>query len=227
MSKFYQKIIFFRFLLMKPWMLLTAWYVTISFKFSIFGPLNFSLINSAEHPPTFSTITILYEQRDQSAGFGTQAHSLIEDMINTGMDDVPCSAELEPTRKAFISWKNGLKATGSKVLKTEVEVWSDEYGYAGTMDAILETVRPSGERILTALDWKTSNAMRNEYALQVAAYAKAYEERTGQKVARALIVRFGKRSETFEAKQVIDLERSFDAFCSALHLFHSMNKPML
>jgi hypothetical protein len=109
-----------------------------------------------------------------------------------------------------------------------MEVWSEEYGYAGTMDAVLETIVPkTGERILTALDWKTSNAIRNEYALQVAAYAKAFEERTGEKISKAVVVRFGRRSETYEARAVNDLEKSFDVFCSALHLFHSLNKPLL
>lgn len=149
-------------------------------------------------------------------------------MINTDSDDVPCSTELEPTRKAFASWKKMAQASGSKVIATEIEVWSDQYGYAGTMDAVLETINPvTGHRVLTAVDWKTSNSMRNEYAMQVAAYAKAYEERTGEKVMKAQVVRFGRRSDSFESKDVIDLDRSFDAFCSALHLYHSMSRPQL
>lgn len=171
---------------------------------------------------------LLHYQRDLSAGFGTQAHTLIEDILTTGVSDVPCPPELEPTRKAFLSWKKALDASGSKVIKTELEVWSEEYGYAGTMDAVVETLNPkTGERVLTAIDWKTSNSMRNEYALQVAAYAKAYEERTGHKVEKAMVVRFARKSDSFEAKSVLDLDRSFDAFCSALHLFHSLNKPLL
>lgn len=163
-----------------------------------------------------------------SAGFGTQAHTLIEDLIKSGLEDIPCSAELEPTKKAFVAWRKAIGASGSRIIETEREVWSDEYGYAGTMDAVLETIHSkTGSRILTVLDWKTSNAMRNEYALQVAAYAKAYEERTGEKVAKALVVRFGKRSDTYEAKAVLDLDKSFDTFCSALHLYHSLSKPLL
>lgn len=96
------------------------------------------------------------------------------------------------------------------------------------MDAVLETIDSrTGLRSLAVLDWKTSNSMRNEYALQVAAYAKAYEERTAQKVSKAIVVRFAKRSNTYEAKTVLDLDKSFDAFCSALHLYHSLSKPLL
>lgn len=153
---------------------------------------------------------------------------MIEDLIKSGLDDIPCAAELEPMKKAFLTWRKLMQASGSKVIETEVEVWSDVYGYAGTMDAVLETVSPvSGHRVLTAIDWKTSNSMRNEYAMQVAAYAKAYEERTGQKVLKAQVVRFSRRSENFESKYVIDLDRSFDAFCSALHLYHSLSRPLL
>ncbi len=35
---------------------------------------------------------------------------------------------------------------------------------------------------MVALDWKTSNGIYPEYALQVAAYAKALEEMTGEEV---------------------------------------------
>lgn len=149
-------------------------------------------------------------------------------MIKGDVDDLPCSAELEPTKRAFVAWKKLAQASGSKIIATEVEVWSDEYGYAGTMDAVMETINPlTKHRVLTAIDWKTSNSMRTEYAMQVAAYAKAYEERTGEKVMKAQVVRFGRRSDNFEAKYVIDLDRSFDAFCSALHLYHSMSRPQL
>lgn len=149
-------------------------------------------------------------------------------MIKGDVDDLPCSTELEPTKRAFVAWKKLAQSSGGKIIATEVEVWSDEYGYAGTMDAVLETINPvTKHRILTAIDWKTSNSMRTEYAMQVAAYAKAYEERTGEKVMKAQVVRFGRRSDTFEAKYVIDLDRSFDAFCSALHLYHSMSRPQL
>lgn len=127
-----------------------------------------------------------------------------------------------------MAWRKLAEANGGKLIHSEVEVWSDEYGYAGTMDAVLETVNPrTGQRVLTAIDWKTSNAMRNEYAMQLAAYANAYEERTGDKVSKAQVVRFGRRSDTFEAKYVLDLDRSFDAFCSALHLYHSLSRPLL
>jgi hypothetical protein len=42
--------------------------------------------------------------------------------------------------------------------------------------------------VLKIIDWKTSSAFGNEYAIQLAAYAKLYEEVHEKKVDRALIV---------------------------------------
>jgi ATP-dependent exoDNAse (exonuclease V) beta subunit len=56
-------------------------------------------------------------------------------------------------------------------------VYSARHRYAGAIDALAYR---EGE--LVALDWKTSKGLYPEYALQVAAYAKAIEEMTRQQV---------------------------------------------
>ena len=45
---------------------------------------------------------------------------------------------------------------------------------------------------LVALDWKIGNGLYPEHLLQVAAYAKALEEMSGESVSEAWAVRLGK-----------------------------------
>ncbi|XP_049847920.1 uncharacterized protein LOC126304981 [Schistocerca gregaria] len=165
---------------------------------------------------------------DMALSFGTEVHAIIEKLILTNADDMPCDPEYVTVKDSFRAWRRQVESSGSKIIKTEVQVVSKRYGYAGTMDALLRTVEvPSGKEIWTVLDWKTSNAIRNEYALQVAAYAKAYEEMTGTPIDRAAVVRFNKKgSPTYEVKTVHNLEEAFDAFCSVLHIWQMTNQSL-
>ena len=106
---------------------------------------------------------------------------------------------------------------------SEVYVYSEKYRYAGAMDAIGWRQKPDGTRAFVALDWKTSKATRSEYALQLAAYARAFEELQGVKVAEAWVVRFEKTRPQFEIKKVLDIDRSFNTFLSALQLWRFFN----
>ena len=84
----------------------------------------------------------------------------------------------------FTSWR---RKAGLDIHLAETMVYSAKYRYAGTMDALAYR-----KGIMVALDWKTSNRLYPEHALQVAAYAKALEEMTGQPVKEAWVVRLGK-----------------------------------
>lgn len=106
---------------------------------------------------------------------------------------------------------------------SEVFVFSEKYRYAGAMDAIGWRQKPDGTRAFVALDWKTSKATRSEYALQLAAYSRAFEELQGVKVTEAWVVRFEKTRPHFEIKKVLDIDRSFSTFLSALQLWRFFN----
>ncbi|MCI0785891.1 MAG: hypothetical protein J4O09_06205 [Chloroflexi bacterium] len=80
---------------------------------------------------------------------------------------------------------------------------------------------------LVALNWKTSNGLYPEYALQVAAYAKALGEMTGNPVTEAWAVRLEKASPEFEARRVVDLDTAFIAFRAALYLWRAMQGKLL
>ena len=80
---------------------------------------------------------------------------------------------------------------------------------------------------LVALDWKTGNGLYPEHLLQVAAYAKALEEMSGESVTEAWAVRLGKKAPEFETRKVGDLDTAFIAFRAALYLWKAMRGGLL
>jgi len=150
--------------------------------------------------------------RDQAADFGTRAHILIEQIIQGLEPEIP--AEMEPVVQSFTSWRQD---AGLDIQLTETMVYSGKYRYAGAMDAV---AYQGGT--LVALDWKTGNGLYPEHLLQVAAYAKALEEMSGEPVTEAWAVRFGKKTPEFEARKVRNLDTAFNAFRAALYLWRAM-----
>ncbi len=65
-----------------------------------------------------------------------------------------------------------------------------------------------------------------EYALQVAAYARAYEEMTGETVDEGWVVRLDKRKPKFEAKRVKDLDECFESFLCSLRLWRHVKQNL-
>ncbi len=155
--------------------------------------------------------------RDQAADFGTQAHVAIDQIVQGLEPQIP--PEMELVVNNFTEWR---RDANLDLHLTETMVFSDKYRYAGAMDAIAYR-----DGSLVALDWKTSNGLYPEYALQVAAYANALAEMTGKPVTEAWTVRFGKATPEFEARQVIDLEKSFIAFRAALYLWRAIKGELL
>ena len=155
--------------------------------------------------------------RDQAADFGTHAHVAIDQIVQGLEPQIP--PEMELVVNNFTEWR---RDANLDLHLTETMVFSDKYRYAGAMDAIAYR-----DGSLVALDWKTSNGLYPEYALQVAAYANALAEMTGKPVTEAWTVRFGKATPEFEARQVIDLEKSFIAFRAALYLWRAIKGELL
>jgi len=100
-----------------------------------------------------------------AASSGSQAHRLIEWALRGGIGRPPeANAEAIYAAGAFEAWASGRDI---KPLLIEQEVWSREWGFAGTMDLLTD-----GE----VMDWKTGHAISPEARLQVAAYAHALVE---------------------------------------------------
>ncbi len=156
-------------------------------------------------------------RRDQAAQMGTALHRLIEEHIWGREPSVP--PPLAAAYDAYLAWE---RETDMTVLLAELPIYSRQYGYAGTIDAI-------GLRgdALVALDWKSTGGIYVEHALQVSAYAQALEEMTGLTVQEAWVVRLAKEQPRFEARRIRDWRRAFEGFLAALTLWRHLRTEHL
>lgn len=148
--------------------------------------------------------------KEEAATIGTQAHAFI-DLIVHGQEPKDIPEVIRTPVEAFKKWWAG---SGIELVKGDTKVASLIHKFGGSLDAL---GRREGKFVI--LDWKTSNGIYLEYALQVAAYAQAFFETYGIYAQEGIIVRFGKKLPIdFETKEICDLENSFQAFLSAKRL---------
>lgn len=115
-------------------------------------------------------------RRDSGANTGTEAHALVEQFLKGESVSLSgASQEAHNAYSAFVNWFNEVAPT---IINVEEVIYSAQYDYAGTYDAMMEI---NGKVYLT--DLKTTNASRKapngvyaEYFIQLGAYAAAHEE---------------------------------------------------
>jgi hypothetical protein len=155
--------------------------------------------------------------KDQAADLGTQAHAVI-DLIVRGQEPGEIVPDIQAPVAAFREW---WKSSGIQIVLGDTKVASRRYGFGGSLDALGWR---DGHYVM--LDWKTSNGLYDEYALQVAAYSQAFFETYGHYCDEAIVVRFGKKPPIgFEWKKVADMQRSFRTFLAAKELKEAFDQP--
>ena len=122
----------------------------------------------------------------QASRRGTRTHSIIEDYLKNQQDYL--SGHMPDSIELFQSVQSILNTHIGKIYGLEVSLWSKFLGVAGRCDCIAEY-----DDEISIIDWKTSSKPKKEewiesYKLQGTAYAKMYEERTGNKVTQVVIV---------------------------------------
>lgn len=169
----------------------------------------------------------LYDGSDVLA-IGTCVHAMCEAWVKgdgvmgvleealekeTVYDKASFRAQAMSAYSAFEFWVKGTQLT---ITDCEVKVVSDTHKYGGTLDFIGNL---DGKLILG--DFKTSGAVYPEYLMQVAAYAKAYEECTGNKIDGGYhILRFSKENGDFGHHFYPNLdEDAWPAFLHTLALY--------
>lgn len=121
--------------------------------------------------------------KDAAADLGTRVHGLIDRWI-LGERIIECAAD---EAVAFENFRKFTVDKGLRFISGDLAVASVKYRYGGRLDALAMM----GDK-LVLMDWKTSNAIRDDYALQVAGYRMALLETYGLKADRAMVVRFDK-----------------------------------
>ena len=100
----------------------------------------------------------------EAADRGTALHDLVE-RTNQGEDLGVVHPDFRPDLESYQKFLNGFQP---EFIEVESTVWSDTYGYAGTLDGICRI----GDEILI-YDLKTGKSVYSEVALQLAAYKNA------------------------------------------------------
>jgi hypothetical protein len=128
---------------------------------------------------------------------------------NTVVNPAQFRAQAASAYSAFEFWVRG---TQVEIIDCEVAVISETHRYAGTLDFIGKL---NGKLILG--DFKTSNGVYSDMLCQLAAYGKAYEECTGNKIDGGYhLLRFSKENGDFGHHFYPNLED--DAWPAFLHM---------
>lgn len=148
--------------------------------------------------------------RDKAGSIGAEIHAAISAELQGEL----WRSEDPAVHTAMQSYRMWREDSTIEPLWSEKTVWSLEYGYAGSADLVgMDHGR------LVVLDWKTGKGVYNEAGLQVAAYAHAIEELTGEKIAEGRVVRLDKSNPGWSEHVVKDLNRAFNGFLSALTIW--------
>lgn len=163
------------------------------------------------------------QKKEQAATIGTMIHEWIEQYIKAEMNikgykkpDDPKNERMQSAIVAFFDWR---KAHHVTFTHSEQRVYSRMERVAGTIDAVGTIDNES-----SIIDFKTSNGLWPEMALQVAFYQQAWEEMTGAKIAKRWIVRFGKDDGEFEAKEYVEHVADAKAFSGANVLYRRLKE---
>jgi hypothetical protein len=159
----------------------------------------------------------------KAAGEGTQVHNNIERFLSG--EEIIWIEENGHVNFNLDVWKMILKFSEfwnrekPELVSAEYHLFSDKYKYAGTADLIVR-LRDK----LWLLDIKTSNSLHTSYDLQLAAYAKAWNETHDELITNTgiLWLKAATRGEDkkgekiqgagWQLKIIDDIERNFEMF---------------
>lgn len=163
-----------------------------------------------------------------SSEFGIRAHSVCETLAQgKQLSQKEMSPDMVPIISAFKKWQDQMKIN---IVSVETPIFSLTHRYAGCVDALATRTDEHGNTIRLVLDWKTSASVYPTYAMQIAAYARALEEREASpdfKIDEGWIVRFDKSQPIFEAHRITDIDAAFRGFRSALSLWRFLNSSSI
>lgn len=129
-----------------------------------------------------------------AANIGSMVHAFAESVLVDGRATMPTDEKAAAGANAFLTWFRSHKI---EPIHVERMVLSRDWYYAGTVDFF---GRIDGE--LCVLDFKTSSGLYLEMLLQLAAYAVALTEETGEQINTGWIVRLDKKSGKCETYKI-------------------------
>jgi tRNA(Leu) C34 or U34 (ribose-2'-O)-methylase TrmL len=168
----------------------------------------------------------LYAVTKKAADAGSIAHDMIERHILSGTESDAIPAQWEDAEhnvkllalnsyRQFVKWQ---AQTRIRVIETETGGVSEQYQYGGTFDGVGE----DSEGKLVLIDWKTSNAVYEDYLVQLAAYAQLILETSGRYVTGFHLLRVRKESADFSHHYWGELDDAWEAFKHMRSLYDLM-----
>jgi hypothetical protein len=164
---------------------------------------------------------------------GTQVHNAAEKFLEgkeiTWIDENGKANYSLEVWKMILKFAEFWKTTNPELVSTEYHLFSDKHKYAGTTDIIC---RFGGK--LWLLDIKTSNSIHVSYNLQLAAYAKAWNETHDEHIEEVgiLWLKASTRSEGkngkiqgrgWELKVIENIDYNFDMFMKIYDVYKMEN----
>lgn len=149
--------------------------------------------------------------KQNTADIGSMVHDWISRFIRGEKPEMPINEQLKSSINNFLDWK---EKHGVKFLLSEQPVYSKKFNYCGTLDFVAHI-----DNNLFLGDIKTSNAIYDEYWVQLAAYGVARSEEFPEEDYKSQgIIRIS-RDGSFEFKTADNSKECFDAFLAARTLF--------
>ncbi len=161
----------------------------------------------------------------EAADFGSNMHGLIEEAFKRG---APVEGE-EGDLAAHLAAQayQWAQDEGVAVVAQEEGILNEEDGYGGTADLFC---RFHNDPAIVVCDWKSSGSVHDTYALQLSAYARAYNLKHGLTwaagVNKGVIIRPQKKAP-HKPPQIVrhdHLERDFAAFKGLLTMWQFVNQ---
>jgi len=148
--------------------------------------------------------------KTEAADYGTAIHEWVSEWI---LGNKPAMPENEKVVNGITAFLKFQKENKVKWLESEKIIYSKKYKYAGILDGVGMIGKD-----LTIVDFKSSNGIYDEMRFQVAGYRLAYEEETGKKMDKSIIIRFGKEDGEFEVVELDNYDRDKKAFLACVEL---------
>jgi hypothetical protein len=129
--------------------------------------------------------------RDMKGAQGDFYHKMLESYLKDDKGEHPVEwylAQDERAEKVLNNFKKWVWKTQLKPIKVEHYLHSTKYGFAGTVDLVGTQTTKDGDKELVLVDFKTGSVQKDQL-LQLAAYAKAYEERFFLRPKRAFFLK--------------------------------------
>lgn len=159
----------------------------------------------------------LYDVVDAAALAGNVAHDMIEAHI-LGKEFKPEVSDeiLSKATNSFNQFLEWREQSRIEIVATERAYVSERHQFGGTVDAIGR----DGKGRIVLLDWKTSNAVYQDYLIQLAAYALLLEECAPEWTPQGFhLLRVAKESADFAHHFFGELEDAKKAFVLMRELY--------